>query len=973
MLLAEYREQQTQGDAPSVDEFVSLHPELAPQLRSRLKSDSAGQTHTANSGDAPTPADGTIIWDDSRNSAQIIDDQATRQFDSSSVSASRPGGTRHTHQSPDIGDVVGGYRLVSELGRGGMGVVYQAEQVTTGRRVAVKLLSSDLNRTDTTIERFLKEASLAASLSHPRSTFVYEAGREGEHFFTVMELMPGDTLNDLVKKEGPLPVAQAVDYLLDAVDGLEAAHNAGIVHRDVKPSNCFMTDDGRVKIGDFGLSKSLVADSSLTMTGMFLGTPQFAAPEQIRHQQIDERTDIFALGASLFYLLSGKAPFEGSAAAVIAQIVADKPPSVRSLRRDAPSSLGRVLDRAMQKEPKKRFQNMADFRAALTPFSSQSSFAAIGRRMAAFGVDFAMLFILSIFVIILMAGFLKPYVDDLDTILPFAPIAFVQLGLMVPYFAVCEGLWGRTFGKWLFGLRVIPDSGDRPGFVRALIRVMLLPGLSFIMVSIYRDVLVGEISPNILELDVRKILGQQIFFFIQMIATGLLCITMRRRNGYRGVHEWLSSTSVVQPAKMEVHDVISSLPVTLATVPSQLPSKVGPYRVTGELGERGGVAVFAARDESLDRSVWVYTSREASALSVSPNRSSIVRSMRPHWLQNGTDQDEGGRELHWFAVEAVVGAPLRSQVGAVAWSDGRRFVTETAAELAAATDDETLPSDLDESHLWLETAGGIKLIDHPWWGVAADVKSDVPREIVGSSAVKESNPTHPPAILLHQVIDRFCCGREAPGAVLDLSLESEQLFAEAANGGAAFGNAASKVVAAANRPWQMRWDDRLSILMVSIATEYLPLNAMSGLIGLVVGRYLDVSIYYRMLIALFVTMIPVWIMTLRFREGGIAFRLCAAELRCCDGHKPSLGRRLWRNTLAWSMVIAPSVLLFTWVSHIDTDTFDRNASGTGRAMWFMLMAVTCTSLIASFGAAGSLISKRRAPQDLLAGTYLVRK
>ena len=192
-------------------------------------------------------------------------------------------------------------------------------------------------RDSQTVERFLKEASLAASLSHPRSTYVYEAGRDGEHFYTVMELMPGRTLNDLVKENGPLPITDAVDFTLDAVDGLEAAHAAGIVHRDVKPSNCFLTEDSRVKIGDFGLSKSLVSDSSLTMTGMFLGTPQFAAPEQIRHQPIDERTDIYALATSLYYLVAGKPPFVGGAAAVLAQIVADDPAPLKTVRRDAVS------------------------------------------------------------------------------------------------------------------------------------------------------------------------------------------------------------------------------------------------------------------------------------------------------------------------------------------------------------------------------------------------------------------------------------------------------------------------------------------------------------------------------------------------------------------------------------------------------------------------------------------------------------
>src|SRR5262249_35852936 len=148
--------------------------------------------------------------------------------------------------------------------------------------------------------------------------------------YITMELMPGRTLNDVSKEEGQLPVPRAIDYILDVIDGLEAAHAAGVIHRDVKPSNCFLDGEGRAKGGDYGLAKSLLGDASLTRSGTFMGTPLFAAPEQLRGAKVDERTDIYAVGATLFYLIAGRAPFTGDAAAIIAQVASDTAPSLRS-------------------------------------------------------------------------------------------------------------------------------------------------------------------------------------------------------------------------------------------------------------------------------------------------------------------------------------------------------------------------------------------------------------------------------------------------------------------------------------------------------------------------------------------------------------------------------------------------------------------------------------------------------------------
>src|SRR5262249_34153618 len=144
------------------------------------------------------------------------------------------------------------------------------------------------------VERFRQEGRLASMVAHPRCVFVYAADEDAGRPYIVMELMPGDTLHDYLEKRGPLPPHEAVAKILDVIDGLLEAHQLGVVHRDVKPSNCFLEADGRVKIGDFGLSKSLVSGSNLTRTGAFLGTPLFASPEQVRGEPVDPQSDVYS-------------------------------------------------------------------------------------------------------------------------------------------------------------------------------------------------------------------------------------------------------------------------------------------------------------------------------------------------------------------------------------------------------------------------------------------------------------------------------------------------------------------------------------------------------------------------------------------------------------------------------------------------------------------------------------------------------
>ena len=190
-----------------------------------------------------------------------------------------------------------------------MGTVHEAEDSRTGRKVAIKIIAPGYVESQGAVDRFRQEGRLASALAHPRCVFVLEADEDDDgRPFIAMELMTGDTLQDLVEKGGPLAVGDAVAKILDVVEGLREAHRLGLIHRDVKPSNCFLDSDGRVKVGDFGLSKSQVSSANLTRTGAFLGTPLYASPEQVKVEPLDGRTDVYSSAATLFFLLTAGLP-----------------------------------------------------------------------------------------------------------------------------------------------------------------------------------------------------------------------------------------------------------------------------------------------------------------------------------------------------------------------------------------------------------------------------------------------------------------------------------------------------------------------------------------------------------------------------------------------------------------------------------------------------------------------------------------
>jgi len=259
---------------------------------------------------------------------------------------------------------IGHYRIVSELGRGGMGVVYKAHEESLNRFVALKVLGEHLAEDPGAVQRFVREAQSAARLNHPNIVQIYAISEEGGRPFFAMEFVSGTSLQSILRARGKLEIGEACRLMLQASSGLAAAHDLGVVHRDIKPANLMIDERGLLKIADFGLALLADSVSRLTATGMFMGTPGYLSPEQCLDRNIDHRTDIYSLGITFFETLTGVMPFKAdSPLALLRQILEVEPPDVGSLRPEIDETLRGILARMIAKD---RDQRYPDCHAVLT-------------------------------------------------------------------------------------------------------------------------------------------------------------------------------------------------------------------------------------------------------------------------------------------------------------------------------------------------------------------------------------------------------------------------------------------------------------------------------------------------------------------------------------------------------------------------------------------------------------------------------
>lgn len=320
-----------------------------------------------------------------------------------------------------IGQTISHYRVLERLGGGGMGVVYEAEDLSLGRHVALKFLPDSASENREALERFQREARAASALNHPNICTIYEIGQHDGRPFIAMELMTGKTLKHMIK-EKPLSVEKVLDLGIQIAEGLDAAHTKGIIHRDIKPANIFITDRDLAKILDFGLAKlttardasgastssmpTVTTEELLTTPGSTVGTVAYMSPEQLRGEDLDARSDLFSFGAVLYEMTTGMMPFPGGTSGVITEQILNRAPiaPVR-LNPDAPADLERVISKALEKNRKLRYQHASELHADLQRLKRDSEFGHVdaggeigstGRRWTVIGIAAAALFAVGI-------------------------------------------------------------------------------------------------------------------------------------------------------------------------------------------------------------------------------------------------------------------------------------------------------------------------------------------------------------------------------------------------------------------------------------------------------------------------------------------------------------------------------------------------------------------------------------------------
>jgi eukaryotic-like serine/threonine-protein kinase len=263
-----------------------------------------------------------------------------------------------------VGRKLGKYHIVETLGRGGMGTVYKAVDETLDREVAIKILNPDLMDGET-VKRFHREAVTLAKLNHPRIAHVYELAREADSLLMVMEYVRGETFEKLSTRTGPLPLDRAIVLCSQVLEALHHAHGAGVVHRDLKPANLMLTAIGDVKVMDFGIAR-VAGTEHMTNDGFMMGTPAYMAPEQVRGQEVDARTDVYSMAVVLYRLVAAQLPFKADTAVAMIQSQLNDPPTpLRQYRADLPDWLDKVLSCALAKSPADRYQTASQLRDAL--------------------------------------------------------------------------------------------------------------------------------------------------------------------------------------------------------------------------------------------------------------------------------------------------------------------------------------------------------------------------------------------------------------------------------------------------------------------------------------------------------------------------------------------------------------------------------------------------------------------------------
>jgi hypothetical protein len=858
------------------------------------------------------------------------------------------------------GQRLGRYQLEHLLGRGGMGEVYRAEDLETGRQVALKVLRADMVDAKDRA-RFLREGRLAASISHPHTVYVYETDEVDGCPIIAMELAEGGSLKDRVKQHGPMAPEEAVELILQVASGLEAAAAVGVLHRDIKPANIFFGSDGQVKVGDFGLSIPTEAReetyTQLTTTGSLVGTPAYASPEQLSGERLDVRSDIYAVGATLYYLLTGRSPFDQTNIVKLLTLITHEVPESPLVHAPGvPKGLANVVMRCLEKTPEKRFADYQELSAALVPYRSQASVSApLPRR--------------------LLAGFL----DGLVT----APVAaaipvigvysaeLLTLSASAAYFALAEGVWGRSLGKWSLGLRVTGPDGGQPGLGRAAGRAVLYVSLSSLLVPF-----MDPTAPSGGLVAAAFILG-----FLPFVSA-------RPRNGFLGLHGRLTGTRVIYTFAREGTRQLATASGAMVSPPDWT-TRIGPYLVPETSAAGPGPQVSVAYDDRLRRHVWLHV-RDADAAAVPPARRDLGRRGRVRWVSGAH-----APTLRWDAYEAPRGASLESKAQeAQPWDRVRFWLRDLALEIQAATRDGALPA-LGVDRVWITDDGRALLLDWPAPGSASpgevsppsatpDLRSiqsflgDVANLSMHRGSAKRDRAISPPPL----------------GATRFLQAISEATIASCD----AIVDALTTLTTEPTSVTRRRRGMHMGISMV------LPSLLMAGVLAQALAEVLrSEASFVEVLLAastaalfvLFPFVALPGLLSAAAVPGGSAFRALGVAIVERDGTEVSRGRGLWRASIAWLPMWSPAaaliaVFIFRFLAvglpgNAVDQIHDLTADSGAIAGFIVRLEATTTPSVGTFssifagvgfvvflaGMVWAVVTPQRGFQDRLAGTWLV--
>jgi len=462
-------------------------------------------------------------------------------------------------------EFIDGIHVERELGVGGMGIVYRGMDESLQRPVALKVISAFSPDTEEIVQRFRREARLGSIMNHPNIAKVYRVGFWENRPFMEMEFVDGETLQQIVSREGPVDIERAWAWIRQAASGLLEADQHGIIHRDIKPTNLMVRHDGLVKLMDFGISKSLKDDPSedqppevcptseviinespdagLTRAGAILGTPQYMSPEQVRCEPLDRRSDIYSLGLTLYYLLSGRTAIEGSGIYdVMARQCTDSPPPLPPKTLSKPQQ--RVLEKMLAKSKEDRFQNYETLIAAIDESKPEElRLPSTSRRFTALFIDTVLVFL----VLILVDGSLQighAIFESFGIPSPWERISLLANPWVFLIYHVGSMVWLQgTPGQGLLGLRVVRKDGGRIGWKEALVRfVGKYPfiTLSWLLTSAW----VMPESSNLTEARKTAIgilqVATMVFWIVSYLVVNFNYSTHRK-----AIHDYLAGTQIV--------------------------------------------------------------------------------------------------------------------------------------------------------------------------------------------------------------------------------------------------------------------------------------------------------------------------------------------------------------------------------------------------------------------------------------------